>query len=116
MEQETSPKMERGPIDIRGSIPERDGICTACDSRGDRGTKLALSRTAQRHVFALWIFASGPIGRRLPIDPFDGFSIFAAPPGGRMHRLLTTLGRGFKEWIGWKRRRGRADRLFYTFH
>src|SRR5882672_6165972 len=39
----------------------------------------------------------------LAIDPFDGLSIVAAPPGGRMHRLLTTLGRGFKERIGWKR-------------
>src|SRR6201988_3044298 len=27
----------------------------------------------------------------------------AALPGGLMHRLLTTLGRGFKEKIGWKR-------------
>src|SRR6266516_1753228 len=107
--------MERGPIDIRDSIPERDGICTACDSRGDRGTKLALSRTAQRHVFALWIFASEPIGRRLPVDPFAGFSISAAPPGGRMHRLLTTLGRGFKEWIGWKRLGIAASLLIIAF-
>jgi hypothetical protein len=78
MEQETSRKMERGPIDIQDSIPERDGICTACDSRGDRRTKLALSRTAQRHVFALWIFASGPIGRRLPSIPSMGFQLL--PP------------------------------------
>src|SRR5271154_7207590 len=27
----------------------------------------------------------------------------ASPPGGRMHRLLTTLRRGFKGRIGWKR-------------
>jgi len=39
----------------------------------------------------------------LAIDPFDGLSIVAAPPGGRMHRLLTTLGRGFQGTIGWKR-------------
>src|SRR3984957_9762369 len=32
-----------------------------------------------------------------------GLQLVAAPPGGRMYRLLTTLGRGFKERIGWKR-------------
>jgi uncharacterized membrane protein YbhN (UPF0104 family) len=32
-----------------------------------------------------------------------GFHLVAAPPGGRMHALLTTLRRGFKRWIGWKR-------------
>src|SRR5258708_34379534 len=32
-----------------------------------------------------------------------GLHLVAAPPGGRMHGLLTTLGRGFKKWIGWKR-------------
>src|SRR5712672_722820 len=51
----------------------------------------------------------------LAIDPFDGLSIFAAPPGGRMHRLLTTLGRGFKEWIGWKRLGIAASLLIIAF-
>src|SRR6201993_2753519 len=36
-------------------------------------------------------------------SPRKGLQLVAAPPGGRMYRLLTTLGRGFKERIGWKR-------------
>jgi uncharacterized membrane protein YbhN (UPF0104 family) len=51
----------------------------------------------------------------LAIDPFDGLSIVAAPPGGRMHRLLTTLGRGFKERIGWKRLGIAASLLIIAF-
>jgi uncharacterized membrane protein YbhN (UPF0104 family) len=39
----------------------------------------------------------------------------AAPPGGRMHRLLTTLGRGFKERIGWKRLGIAASLLIIAF-
>src|SRR5260221_13238041 len=31
------------------------------------------------------------------------YKLVAALPGGRMHRLLTTLGRGFKKRIGWER-------------
>src|SRR5665811_470006 len=34
----------------------RNGICRACDNRADQRLKLALSRTAQRDVFALWVF------------------------------------------------------------
>jgi hypothetical protein len=78
MEQETLRRINVGPIDIRDSNPERDDICTACDSRGDRRPKLALSRTAQRHVFALWVLASGAIGRRLPSIPSMGFQLL--PP------------------------------------
>jgi hypothetical protein len=51
----------------------------------------------------------------LAIDPFDGLSIVAAPPGGRMHRLLTTLGRGFKKRIGWKRLGIAASLLIIAF-
>src|SRR6201986_1787184 len=36
-------------------------------------------------------------------SPRKGLQLVAAPPGGRMYRLLTTMGRGFKERIGWKR-------------
>src|ERR1035437_4428602 len=43
----------------------RNGICTSCDSRADPRPKLALSRTAQRDVFALWVFACGAIGCHL---------------------------------------------------
>jgi uncharacterized membrane protein YbhN (UPF0104 family) len=39
----------------------------------------------------------------LAIDRSKKLPTFAALPGGRMHRLLTALGRGFKERIGWKR-------------
>ena len=48
----------------------RNGICTPCDNRADQRLKLALSRTAQRDVFALWVFAYGAIGRRFSIDRF----------------------------------------------
>src|SRR5882724_569880 len=39
----------------QGQDPARCGICTGYDSGEDRGPKLALSRAAQRHVFALWV-------------------------------------------------------------
>jgi len=51
----------------------------------------------------------------LAIDPFDGLSIVAAPPGGRMHGLLTTIGRGFKERIGWRRLGIAASLLIIAF-
>src|SRR5713226_8843876 len=51
----------------------------------------------------------------LAIDPFDGLSIVAAPPGGRMHRLLPPLGRGFKKRIGWKRVGIAASLLIIAF-
>src|SRR2546421_9915720 len=38
----------------------------------------------------------------LPVASTTGHFV-AAPPGGSMHRLLSTLKRGFKEKIGWKR-------------
>jgi hypothetical protein len=41
----------------QGSIPSRRGICTAYDSERDPGAKVVLSRTAQRNLFALWVFA-----------------------------------------------------------
>jgi hypothetical protein len=34
-----------------------EGICTGCDSGPDPGQKLALSRTAQRDLFALCVLA-----------------------------------------------------------
>src|SRR5580692_6137191 len=37
------------------------------------------------------------------VDCCNGLSTCCRPAGGRMHWLLTTLGRGFKKWIGWKR-------------
>ncbi len=76
--------------------------------------KLALSRTAQRGVFALWVFTDGATGRLSSIGSL-GFQLVAAPPGGRMHRLLTTLGRGFKERIGWKRLGIAASLLIIAF-
>src|SRR6202046_326596 len=39
----------------------------------------------------------------------------AALPGGAMHRRLTTLGRGFKERIGWKRLGTSASLLIVAF-
>src|SRR6202000_1635433 len=47
-------------------------------------------------------FIYGAVGRRLA-SMASKRPLAAAPPGGRMHRLLTTMGRGFKERIGWKR-------------
>jgi uncharacterized membrane protein YbhN (UPF0104 family) len=44
-----------------------------------------------------------------------GFQPVAALPGGRMHRLLTALGRGFKERIGWKRLGIAASLLIICF-
>jgi uncharacterized membrane protein YbhN (UPF0104 family) len=44
----------------------------------------------------------GDLGH-LPTIASRGSQLVAALPGGRMYRLLTTLGRGFKERIGWKR-------------
>src|ERR1700692_3949605 len=44
-----------------------------------------------------------------------GLQIVAALPGGRMHRLLTTLGRGFKKRIGWKRLGIAASLLIIAF-
>src|ERR1700682_6326413 len=63
--------------------PHQD-ICRACDSDADRGTKLELSRTAQRNVFALWVFTLGAIGRALPIDRSQTASI-GCRPAGRMN-------------------------------
>jgi hypothetical protein len=57
-----------------------NGICTACDSRACQGAKLALSRTAQRDVFALWVLAHGAIGRRLSSIAAMGFQLVAALP------------------------------------
>src|ERR1700731_2209850 len=44
-----------------------------------------------------------------------GLQLVAAPPGGRMYRLLTTLGRGFKERIGWKRLGVAASLIIIAF-
>jgi glycosyltransferase 2 family protein len=44
-----------------------------------------------------------------------GYQLVAALPGGRMHRLLTTLGRGFKKRIGWKRLGIAASLLIIAF-
>jgi uncharacterized membrane protein YbhN (UPF0104 family) len=41
--------------------------------------------------------------RHLAMVASRGSQLVAALPGGRMYRLLTALGRGFKERIGWKR-------------
>src|SRR5579863_6408889 len=46
---------------------------------------------------------NGDLRRVATIASRRGRHLVAAPPGGRMYRLLTTLGRGFKERIGWKR-------------
>jgi hypothetical protein len=70
-----------------------------CDNRADWKAEVVLSRTAQRKLFALWVFDWLPPA----INRFDGLQLVAALPGGRMHGLLATLGRGFKKRIGWKR-------------
>src|ERR1700716_2196946 len=87
-------------------------ICTAYDGQPDRTRKLPLSRAAQGGVFALWVFACGAVGALFAIARFE---TVAALPGGRMHRLLTTLGRGFKERIGWKRLGIAASLLIIAF-
>src|ERR1700688_336606 len=48
-------------------------------------------------------------------SPRKGLQLVAAPPGGRMYRLLTTLGRGFKERIGWKKLGIAASILIIAF-
>jgi uncharacterized membrane protein YbhN (UPF0104 family) len=45
----------------------------------------------------------------------EGSQLVAALPGGRMHGLLTTLGRGFKRHIGWKRLGIAASLLIIAF-
>src|SRR3981081_3107003 len=55
-----------GTANAKVSHPRRKALCTACDSHAHPGPKLELSRTAQRGVFALWVFACGAIGRRFP--------------------------------------------------
>src|ERR1700742_5033541 len=59
-------------------------------------------------------FIYGAVGRRLA-SMASKRPLAAAPPGGRMHRLLTTLGRGFKERIGWKRLGNAAGLLIIAF-
>src|ERR1700716_4115794 len=87
-------------------------ICRAYDGRPDRTRKPPLSRAAQGGDFALWVFACGAVGALFATPRFE---TAAAPPGGRMHRLLTTLGRGFKERIGWKRLGIAASLLIIAF-
>jgi uncharacterized membrane protein YbhN (UPF0104 family) len=53
--------------------------------------------------------------RRLPTIASRGPQLVAALPGGRMYRLLTTLGRGFKKRIGWKRLGIAASLLIIAF-
>src|SRR6201993_2427873 len=48
-------------------------------------------------------------------SPRKGLQLVAAPTGGRMYRLLTTLGRGFKERVGWKRLGIAASILIIAF-
>jgi glycosyltransferase 2 family protein len=73
-----------------------------------------LSRTAQRAFFALWVYRKR-LSRRLRSIASAGFQLVAALPGGRMHRLLTTLKRGFMERIGWKRLGIAASLLIIAF-
>jgi uncharacterized membrane protein YbhN (UPF0104 family) len=55
------------------------------------------------------------LGSRLPSIGSIGSQPVAALPGGRMLRLLTTLKRGFKERIGWKRLGVAASLLIIAF-
>src|ERR1700688_2158479 len=48
-------------------------------------------------------------------SPRKGLQLVAALPGGRMHGLLSALGRGFKKWIGWKRLGVAASFLIIAF-
>src|SRR5689334_13664752 len=43
------------------------------------------------------------IGTAGRLRTFALFGCHTSSPGGRMHRFLTALQRGFHEWIGWKR-------------
>jgi uncharacterized membrane protein YbhN (UPF0104 family) len=94
-------------------LAQRD-ICTAYDSQLLPEPKPALSRTAQRAFFVLSVFRKR-LSRRLRAIASAGFKLVAAPPGGRMHRLLTTLRRGFMERIGWKRLGIAASLLIIAF-
>jgi uncharacterized membrane protein YbhN (UPF0104 family) len=87
-------------------------ICKPYDGGPARTRKQPLSRAAQGRVFALWVFAYGAVGALFAVARFE---TVAALPGGRMHRLLTTLGRGFKERIGWKRLGIAASLLIIAF-
>src|SRR3954452_6814722 len=77
-------------------ISLKEILCTAYDRGTDGKENLRLSSIAQRYVFALRNSTT-----RSHWPAWTGYQV--APPGGRMHRLLTTLARGFKERIGWKR-------------
>jgi glycosyltransferase 2 family protein len=67
------------------------------------------------HRFCLKGFAYEQLGSRLSPIASAGLHHVAALPGGRMHRLLTALGRGFKERIGWKRLGIAASLLIIVF-
>jgi hypothetical protein len=56
-------------------------MCTPYDNRARGTPKVALSRAAQRNVFALLIFAWSD-RPRLAADRIKGFQFAAAPPGG----------------------------------
>jgi uncharacterized membrane protein YbhN (UPF0104 family) len=57
----------------------------------------------------------GKVERRLSPVASVGLDHVTALPGGRMHRLLTALRRGFKERIGWKRLGVAASLLIIVF-
>src|ERR1700687_619777 len=60
-------------------------ICTACDSRADRGLALALSRPARRAVFAVWVHFMWSDCPPLAIDCSEKACNFIATPAGRMN-------------------------------
>src|SRR5665213_277969 len=75
------------------------------DRRVDPGPKLVLSRTAQRDVFALWVYGWGTIGRRL-VSPIPRT---CCRPAGRMNaRTADRAAAWFQEmdWLETARSRG----------
>src|ERR1700682_5256045 len=102
MEQEHREKWNGRTAAARDWNFGRCGISTACDTRPRSKAEAGVVKDCTTTRFCLMGLCKWSDWPPLAIDPFDGLSIVAAPPGGRMHRLLTTLGRGFKKRIGWK--------------
>src|ERR1700688_1682735 len=80
------------------------------------GAKARVVKGLHNGMFLPYGFPFRNNRRRLAMDCFEkGLQLVAALPGGRMHGLLSALGRGFKKWIGWKRLGIAASLLIIAF-
>src|ERR1700730_11799450 len=89
-----------------------NGICPACDSRADRRVKPALSRTAQRGVFALWVIA-GSLCRRLASIASKSFNICSRPAGRMNARTADYAGAWLQETDRLETARNRAEPAYH---